>query len=86
MHFRDGPFDIQGGGWDFFEKNILFPYRSEKNKMSSTKLKINSLFLIQQILIEALFPSELQRFANNTEFNMYEAYRPTLTANDQIEI
>ena len=57
--FRDGPFDIQGGGWDFFEKNSLFPYRSEKNKMSSTKLKINSLFFIQQILTEALLPSEL---------------------------
>ena len=60
---RDGPFDIQGG-WDFFEKNSF--HRSEKNKMSSTKLKINSLFFIQQILIEALFPSELYRFANNT--------------------
>ena len=77
MSIRDGPFDIQGGGWDFFEKNSLFPYRSEKNKMSSTKLKINSLFFIQQILIEALFPSELYRFANNTEFNMYKACRPT---------
>ena len=43
---RDGPFDIQGGGWDFFEKNSLFPMRCEKNKMSSTKLKINSLFFI----------------------------------------
>ena len=45
---RDGPFDIQGGGgWDFFEKNSLFPIRSEKNKMSSKKLKIKSLFFIQ---------------------------------------
>ena len=43
---RDGPFDIQGGGWDFFEKNSLFPMRCEKNKMTSTKLKINSLFFI----------------------------------------
>ena len=43
-----GPFDIQGlGGWDFFGKNSLFPYRSEKNKMSSMKLKIKSLFFIQ---------------------------------------
>ena len=42
---RDRPFDIQGG-WDFFEINSLFPYRREKNKMSSTKLKINSLFFI----------------------------------------
>ena len=38
---RDGPFDIQGG-WYFFEKNSLFPNRGEKNKMSSTKLKIIS--------------------------------------------
>ena len=45
--FRDGRFDIQGGGWDFFEKNNLFPMRCEKNKMSSTKLKINSFFFIQ---------------------------------------
>ena len=22
---RDGPFDIQGGGWDFFEKIVCFP-------------------------------------------------------------
>ena len=30
---RDGPFDIRvGGGWDFFEKNNLFPYRREKIK------------------------------------------------------
>ena len=65
------------GGWDFFEKNSLFPYRSEKNKMSSTKLKINSLFFVQQIFIKALFPSELYRFANNTEFNLYRAFRPT---------
>ena len=43
---RDGPFDIQGG-WDFFEKNSLFPNRSEKNKMSSMKLKIKSLFFIR---------------------------------------
>ena len=52
---RDGPFDILRG-WDFFEKNSLFPYRSEKNKMSSMKLKINSLFFIQQFFFEALFP------------------------------
>ena len=46
--FRDGPFDVQGGGgWDFFEKNSSFPIRSEKNKMSSKKLKIKSLFFIQ---------------------------------------
>ena len=43
-----------GGGWDFLEKNSLFPYRSEKNKMSSTKLKIKSLFFIQRIFFEAL--------------------------------
>ena len=36
-----------GGGWYFFEKNSLFPYRSEKNKMCSTKLNIKSLFFIQ---------------------------------------
>ena len=44
---RDGPFDIQGGGWDFFEKNSLFNNRSEKNKMSSKTLKIKNLFFIQ---------------------------------------
>ena len=38
---RDGPFDIQGGGGGA---------GSEKNKMSSTKLKINSLLYIQRIL------------------------------------
>ena len=42
---RDGPFDFQGG-LGFFEKNSLFPNRSEKNKMSSMKLKIKSLFFI----------------------------------------
>ena len=42
---RDGPFDIQGSGCDCFEKNSLFPIRSEKNKMPSKKLK--SLFFIQ---------------------------------------
>ena len=30
-----------------FKKNSLFPYRSEKKKMSSMKLKIKSLFFIQ---------------------------------------
>ena len=36
------------GGWDFFEKNSLFLYRSEKNLMSSMKLKIKkSFFFIQ---------------------------------------
>ena len=55
-NIRDGPFDIQGGGWDFFEKNSLFPYRSKKNKMSSTRLKINSLFFIQQIFPKPFFP------------------------------
>ena len=49
LPIRDGPFDIQGGGWDFFEKNSLFPNRGEKNKMSSTKLKIKILFFIQHI-------------------------------------
>ena len=41
---RDGPFDTRGGGGGkaviFFFLNSLFPYRSEKNKMYSTKLKI----------------------------------------------
>ena len=46
-NIRDGPFDIQGGGWDFFEKNSLFRNRSEKNKMSSKMLKIKNLFFIQ---------------------------------------
>ena len=49
---RDRPFDIQGGGWDFFEKNSLFPNRGEKNKMSSMKLKIKILFFIQCILLK----------------------------------
>ena len=43
---RDGPSDIRGG-CNFFEKNSSLLYRSEKNKMSSTKLKIKSLFFIQ---------------------------------------
>ena len=33
--FRDGPFDIQGGGgggWDYLEKNSLFPNTEEKIK------------------------------------------------------
>ena len=40
---------FRGGGWDCFEKNSLFPNRGEKNKMSSTKLKIKILFFIQCI-------------------------------------
>ena len=40
---------ILRGGGDFFEKNSLFPNRGEKNKMSSTKLKIKILFFIQCI-------------------------------------
>ena len=44
--FRDGQFDIQGGAGNY-EKNSSFPYISEKIKMSSTKLKIKSLFFIQ---------------------------------------
>ena len=55
---RDGPFDIQGG-WDFFEKNSLFPNRETKNKISSTKLKIKILFFIQCILSKPFFPWEL---------------------------
>ena len=44
----DRSFDIQGGGLIFFSnKNSLFPYWREKNKKSSTKLKIKSLFFIQ---------------------------------------
>ena len=42
---RDGPFDNQGG-WDFFEKKFVFLHE-KKNKMSSTKLKIKTLFFIQ---------------------------------------
>ena len=37
---------FRGGIWIFFEINSLFPYRREKNKMSSMKLKINSLFFV----------------------------------------
>ena len=40
--FRGG-----GGRLGFFEKNSVFPYRSENNKMSSMKVKIKSLFFIQ---------------------------------------
>ena len=44
---RDGPFDIRGGGGlGFFEKNS-FPLGAKKNKISSKKLKIKSLFFIQ---------------------------------------
>ena len=43
---RDGPFDIQGGGGAgiFLKRIVCFPTGEKKNKMSSTKLKINSLF------------------------------------------
>ena len=35
---KDEPFGIRGGGGaESFWKNSLFPYRREKNKMSSTK-------------------------------------------------
>jgi hypothetical protein len=31
IHFRDGPFNFQGGGYGFFsKKNILIPNVSEK--------------------------------------------------------
>ena len=37
---NNGSFDIQErGGLGFFEKSSLFPYKSEKNKMSLAKLK-----------------------------------------------
>ena len=36
------------GAGIFFEKNSLFPNMSEKNKMSSTKLKLKSLLFIQR--------------------------------------
>ena len=54
---RDGPFDIQGG-WDFFEKNSLFPYRREKNNMCSAKLKIKVCSSFCQFF-RSPFPSEL---------------------------
>ena len=54
-HIRYGPFDIQGG-WDFFEKKSLFPNISEKNKMSSTKLKIKVCSSFSEFFFEALFP------------------------------
>ena len=43
-----------GGGWDFFEINSLFPYRREKNKISSMKLKTFVLHLVN--FVEALYP------------------------------
>ena len=56
---REGPFDIQGGGgWDFFEKNSLFPNRSEKNKMSSMKLKIKVCSSFGEVF-RSPFPWEL---------------------------
>ena len=50
LGLSDGPFDIwaEEGAGIFFEKNCLFPNMSKKNKMSSTKLKIN-FFFIQRI-------------------------------------
>ena len=51
-YLRDGPFDIQGG-WDFFEKNSLFPYRREKNKNKNK----NKKFVVHSAnFFEALLP------------------------------
>ena len=45
---RDGPFIIQGGAGIFLKKIVCFP-TGEKKIMSSTKLKIKSLFFIQSL-------------------------------------
>ena len=43
---RDGPFDIQGGGgWDFFQKNSLFPNRGEKKQNVFNEVK-NKKFVL----------------------------------------
>ena len=55
MQIKDGPFDIQEGGWNLFEKNSLFPYKSEKNKMSS-KVKDKKFVLHSMNLFKAHFP------------------------------
>ena len=51
--FRDGPFDIRGGGWDFFEKNSLFLDKSEKNVFNEVKNK--KLILHSVNFFKALF-------------------------------
>ena len=52
---RDGPFDIRGRGWDFFEKNSLFPNRCEKiNVLNQVK---NKKFVLHSVnFVKALFP------------------------------
>ena len=32
LRLRDGPFDMQGGGWDFYEKIVCFPTGAKKVK------------------------------------------------------
>ena len=55
---RDGPFDIQGGGgWDFFEKNSLFPNMSEKKNVSN-EVK-NKKFVLHSVNFSKPFPWEL---------------------------
>ena len=44
---RDGASESGEGGHSFEKKHSFFPYSDEKIKMSSTKLKIKSLFFIQ---------------------------------------
>ena len=45
---RAAPFDIPGGGGlGFFRKKCFVSLQDGKNKMSSTKLRIKSLFFIQ---------------------------------------
>ena len=53
---RDGPFDIREGAWIVFEKNSLFPYRSQKNKMSLRKLKIKKVCSSFSEFFQSLFP------------------------------
>ena len=72
-------------GWDLFEKNSLFPYRSEKNKMYSTKLKIYSLFFIQQIFSKPFFPQSY-RGLQITQNLTCKKYVDLLLANNVINV
>jgi hypothetical protein len=40
---RDGPFNFQGGGMVFFQKNILIPNVAEKNILILVEEKNNNL-------------------------------------------
>ena len=48
------PLIFRGAG-NFLKKIVSFPTRAKKNKMSSTKLKIKSLFFVQCIFSKPLY-------------------------------